>query len=325
MQGSLEDSQPAAEQPTVALNEIQGQAVDVVLGSIDKGGKLVMLFGKAGTGKSTTIKAIHWEVDQLFGKGATRLTATTGQAGMVIGGSTVHSSKAGLGLPVAKSRFKELGSLTRRLLHERYRIAKVLVLGEFSMLRQKELYWVNLRLQEIMGNDLPFGGLVVVLSGDPAQLPAVLGRVLWDRSGRGCSAEDSAGLNVYTMYSKDVIELKCVEQVTGVDEEATFFTGMQLRLADGMVTDADYVQVRDRCSEHTLGPTEWEAMFGASQNPTYLFCTNPEVRDYNHNELKKCGNPIVLIEAKNTGIAKGMQSDRLYGLECALFWPGVPR
>ena len=54
------------------------------------------------------------------------------------------------------------------------------ILDEFSMLRQKELYFINKRLQEIIQNDLPFGGLVIILSGDPAQLPPVKGNCLWN-------------------------------------------------------------------------------------------------------------------------------------------------
>ena len=47
------------------------------------------------------------------------------------------------------------------------------------MLRKKELHFANVGLKQIMCSDLPFGGLVVVLLvGDPAQLPSVNGECL---------------------------------------------------------------------------------------------------------------------------------------------------
>ena len=42
-----------------------------------------------------------------------------------------------------------------------------MIIDEFSMLKQKELHYVNKRLQQIMGNNLPFGGVAIVLIGDP--------------------------------------------------------------------------------------------------------------------------------------------------------------
>jgi hypothetical protein len=57
-----------------------------------------------------------------------------GRAGMVIGGSTVHSTKAGLGIPVGNNaRYKELGSHTKRKLQGKFSGAKALVMDEFTM------------------------------------------------------------------------------------------------------------------------------------------------------------------------------------------------
>ena len=56
---------------------------------------------------------------------------------------------------------------------------KLIFIDEFSMLQQKDLYYIDQRLKQIMRNEESFGGLVFVLSGDPAQLPAVNGNCLW--------------------------------------------------------------------------------------------------------------------------------------------------
>ena len=43
------------------------------------------------------------------------------------------------------------------------------------MLGRRDLHWINMSLQEIMCNAQLFGGLCVMLSWDPGQLPPVTG------------------------------------------------------------------------------------------------------------------------------------------------------
>eukprot|EP00957_Ditylum_brightwellii_P137769 10502851-Ditylum_brightwellii.AAC.2 len=57
----------------------------------------------------------------------------------------------------------------------------MLVVDELSMLRQKEIYYLDGRLKQIMCSSLPFGGVIVLLVGDPAQLPHVQGNTLWHK------------------------------------------------------------------------------------------------------------------------------------------------
>ncbi len=50
------------------------------------------------------------------------------------------------------------------------------------MLNSDILTWINARLQEVKGNSLAWGGFKLMLSGDPAQLPPVVGSPLWNGS-----------------------------------------------------------------------------------------------------------------------------------------------
>jgi hypothetical protein len=66
-------------------------------------GRCFLLRGQGGTGKSFTIDAIVNSVSDEYGGDSVGIMATTGKAATVIGGSTVHSHKLGLALPIGKS------------------------------------------------------------------------------------------------------------------------------------------------------------------------------------------------------------------------------
>ena len=58
------------------------------------------------------------------------------------------------------------------------------------MISQKELYYIDQRLLQAKNLDTTFGGMMVVIFGDPEQLPPVLGKILWDS---GSDGDDSLG------------------------------------------------------------------------------------------------------------------------------------
>ena len=53
---------------------------------------------------------------------------------------------------------------------------------EFSMMKSDQLYQVDLRLRELKQNNMLFGGVAVLLFGDPAQLRPVKGGFVWQKS-----------------------------------------------------------------------------------------------------------------------------------------------
>jgi ATP-dependent DNA helicase PIF1 len=134
-----------------------------------KSGKNIFLTGPGGTGKSTLIRKITDEIENV------NVTAMTGCAALLLDckAKTLHSW-AGIGLgkdPVAKNieTIKKKSYVKKRWTHTR-----TLIIDEVSMLTP-ELFE---RLDEI-GRTLrknpnkPFGGLQLVLVGDFCQLPPV--------------------------------------------------------------------------------------------------------------------------------------------------------
>ena len=91
----------------------------------------------------------------------------TGKAASNMCGSTLHSNKEGLSLPVKKG-YKKVPA--KRLAHcqEKHKgKLKLVVIDEHTMMSQQQLHQVAFRLKEMMVDDRKFGGCVVVMFGDP--------------------------------------------------------------------------------------------------------------------------------------------------------------
>jgi ATP-dependent DNA helicase PIF1 len=120
--------------------------------------------GRAGTGKSTLLKALRAVLpDQAI------VLAPTGLAAVNVGGQTIHSF---FGLPPRLIRPEDIrrsrnGSVMRRL--------KFLVIDEVSMVRADLMWAIDQALRVNRGRPRePFGGVRLLLFGDLHQLPPVV-------------------------------------------------------------------------------------------------------------------------------------------------------
>ncbi|MFN0013904.1 MAG: ATP-dependent RecD-like DNA helicase [Saprospiraceae bacterium] len=137
------------------------------LDALEKEGRSMFVTGRAGTGKSTLL--------QLFKNTTRRKTAVlapTGVAALNVHGQTIHSF---FGFPPRIITPQEASRRTsRKDLLRLYRNLETLVVDEISMVRADILDGINLFLQVNRENMAPFGGVQVVLFGDPFQLPPVV-------------------------------------------------------------------------------------------------------------------------------------------------------
>ena len=124
-------------------------------------GKNVFIYGSAGTGKSFLINKIKSIFNPV-------ITASTGIAAILIGGSTLHSF-AGIGINFTMN---DMHRIPRRAI-ARWSKVKMIVIDEVSMLSARYLEVLNEVVQRIRKNPFPFGGIQVILSGDFLQLPPV--------------------------------------------------------------------------------------------------------------------------------------------------------
>lgn len=152
----------AASAATPELTDEQRAVVDAV----EAGTGHVFVTGRAGTGKSTLLRHLVEHTDRQLA-----VCAPTGVAALHVGGQTIHSL---FGLPIgviADHPLRQTEEL-RRLL----RTLEVLVIDEVSMVDADLLDAIDRSLRQARGRGAePFGGVQVVLFGDPFQLAPVPG------------------------------------------------------------------------------------------------------------------------------------------------------
>ena len=138
--------------------------------AILKAGHNVLLTGPAGSGKTFLLNQF---IKYLKEKNiVVAVTASTGIAATHLGGRTIHSW-AGIGIHDYLSS-REIHALTKRsYLKKQFDKTSVLIIDEVSMLHAHRLDMIDAVCQEFKNNELPFGGIQVVMSGDFFQLPPI--------------------------------------------------------------------------------------------------------------------------------------------------------
>jgi ATP-dependent DNA helicase PIF1 len=152
----------------MSLNEKQSEALEII-----KSGHSVFITGCGGSGKSHCIQSIikyATEAQLKFG-----VTASTGLAAYLIGGSTLHSF---LGIGLGTDPLDILVKKIYKIYPFKYfRMASLdlLIIDEISMIDINLFDKISKLLSIIKKNETPFGGIQLVLSGDFCQLPPVNG------------------------------------------------------------------------------------------------------------------------------------------------------
>ncbi|MFA6226928.1 MAG: AAA family ATPase [Candidatus Paceibacterota bacterium] len=126
--------------------------------------------GAAGSGKTHVLNEY---INFLKSKGVeVGITASTGIAATHMGGTTIHSW-SGLGIKDEITEYDLEDLESKKYIYDRFKETKVLIIDEISMLHHFRLDLVERIARHLKRNDLPFGGMQVVLCGDFFQLPPV--------------------------------------------------------------------------------------------------------------------------------------------------------
>ena len=139
------------------LNEKQRLAYNIITSQNGDKPVYMIVCGTAGTGKTYLISAAK----QVLAAQCV-VTATTGIAAFSINGQTLHSAAQ---LLIREYRDLQNDSLQRLQLTLEGK--RFLIIDEMSMIGHKILSWLDNRLRACTGKeDIPFGGMSVILMGD---------------------------------------------------------------------------------------------------------------------------------------------------------------
>lgn len=126
----------------------------------------VFVTGRAGTGKSTLLNHLSWNTEKQI-----VIAAPTGVAALNVGGQTIHSLFR-LPIGVIADHPLEQSAELRKLLNT----IDTLVIDEVSMVNADLMDAIDRALRQARQRaDEPFGGVQIVLFGDPYQLAPVPG------------------------------------------------------------------------------------------------------------------------------------------------------
>jgi ATP-dependent DNA helicase PIF1 len=262
-----------------------------VLEVLEKSRDNVYLTGRAGTGKTTLLKHFIARNPQ-----TTAVLAPTGIAAVNAGGQTIHSF---FRFPPRLIEPKDV----KRIRYARaLRAIETLVIDEASMIRSDVMAAIDRSLRLNRDVDAPFGGVQMVLVGDPYQLPPVIERGL-----EGYLEETHGGSYFFSPPAFREGDFRLIELTEIFRQSDPVFLDILAGVRSG---DMDQNQ-REILSAQvsSLDPV------AASQTHVVLTGTNNAAFDINHRRLEALPGKVQAYEAQ----VKGEFDSRLFPTEAPLY------
>lgn len=249
----------------------QSTALDIL-----KTGKNVFLTGSAGAGKTYTINQyLHYLRARDV---SVAVTASTGIAATHMNGMTIHSW-AGIGILDALSA-QDLARIKKRpIVAERIERTQVLVIDEISMLHKKQFDLINQVMQAVKDNELPFGGVQLLVAGDFFQLPPIGEPSETTREKFAFMSQAWLDADFTICYLTEQHRQK-----GDSDDDGNVYHGLDLTAILNQIR-------RQEFSEHIMPALYATATHSLATSRTRLYTHNVNVNGINEQELNKLTTP----------------------------------
>ena len=236
--------------------------------------------------------------------------APTAKAAYLINGETCHAL---FGIHVNnESKSQDISAPALRALQEAFKGIEFVIIDEYSMLSQTMLSKIDIRLRQITQKKSQyFGGLSVILTGDPGQLPAVCAPSLYSTH-----SNDNLNINGFNAYRQFTVVVK-LEQV--MRQEVDLENPDQKHFIE-MIP-------RFRNGDSTL--KDWELLIKRSPTPELLkqfqdapriFPENIPCDKFNIERISSLKQPITSLHAVNEPrIARKYDAENFNGLNNLLY------
>jgi ATP-dependent exoDNAse (exonuclease V) alpha subunit len=244
---------------------------------IEKTRDNIFVTGRAGTGKSTLLNHLSWNTDKQV-----VICAPTGVAALNVGGQTIHSLfRLPIGV-IADQSIDQVPEL-RKLLNT----IDTLVIDEVSMVNADLVDAIDRSLRQARQKPFtPFGGVQVVLFGDPYQLAPVPG----DADERAYFADQYRSMWFFDAKVWQETELRIFELTTIHRQHEAEFKYMLNAVRHGRVT----AEIAGRLNATGARPAPTDgAITLATRNDT--------VNRINAAQLARLPGPVKTAKAEVTG------------------------
>ena len=262
---------------------------------------LLNIHGSGGTGKTFWVLKLLSYCSHLFGHQVMKTSALAGTAAALIHGQTIHSL---FNINPMLNKLHRLQGKTLTEFQRKFEKIKLIAIDEKSMMGQNLFLNINSRLKQATGReDLPFGGIAILLMGDWNQLPSIGDSCLYDPHGKHIEA-----FRLYSLFKDTVIFTKIMRQQG--EEEKAFKEEME-RLYLGKFTINDWKKWATRDFE-TL-PEDEKKIF--IEEATYACAKKADMVIHNKQKISELKQPIALIKSDSSpALARLPKADNLCGL-----------
>lgn len=249
--------------------------------NILKTGNNVFITGSAGTGKTYLLNQFIFYLKSR--KVIPTVVAPTGIAASHLQGQTIHSFFS-LGIRDVIDDYYVESLLEKKYLQTRFSKLKVLIVDEISMVSPEIFSSMDKILRAFKKNDLPFGGVQTILSGDFFQLPPISKipkdkRFAWQSS-------SWKELSLKTCYLQEKFRQDDNILISILDD-----------IRSGNISNESYELLNSRLHKD----------LGMDFTPTKLYTHNMDVDRINIQELHKLDNPSHSFTYKSEGKASNIE------------------
>ena len=249
--------------------------------NILKTGNNVFITGSAGTGKTYLLNQYTFYLKSR--KIIPTIVAPTGIAASHLQGQTIHSFfSLGIRNNIDDEYIESLRN--KKYLQTRFSKLKVLIVDEISMVSPEMFLAMDNILRAFKKNNLPFGGIQTILSGDFFQLPPI-------------SKVATEKRFAWQSPSWKELELKTCYLQEKFRQDDNVLINILDEIRSGNVSSNSYEILNSRHHK------ELDIDF----TPTKLYTHNIDVDRINNDELNKLTSPIKTFTYKSEGTAKNIE------------------
>ena len=255
----------------------------------------IFLTGSAGSGKTFLLNRY---IKYCRSKNiSVAITASTGIAATHMNGMTIHSW-SGIGIRSKLNDYDLDNLLSKEYLSKRIKNTSVLIIDEISMLDAAKIDMIDLVCRKVRMNDLPFGGIQVILSGDFFQLPPVVkNEQLFENEKQ-----------IKLLPNQEEIEQAEKNRATNSRAWQTSRMAVCYLTEQFRQDDNKFLEILNSIRADNLNEKHFKMLeermnikFPLGTEPTKLYTRNVDVDKINHDYLAKIGGEERILEMNESG------------------------